>query len=109
MHTEAQDRDAVWARELNEWDDERWRSTSELLADRWPLLTIEELKATHGRPELVASVLEAKIGYAQLLARDALSHRQKQKRRSTAHTPSWLQGAGVATALSAGVLILVSL
>lgn len=108
MHTEAQDRDAFWARELSKWDDEHWHSTMAILADRWPVLTIEELQATRGRPEMVASVLEAKIGFAQLLARDALGQRQKQ-RRSTGYNPSWLRGVGVASALSASVLILVSL
>ena len=104
MYTEAQDRDAYWAREVNTRDDEDWRQTMAILADRWPVLTIEELLATRGRPEMVASLFEAKIGYAQLLARDALAPWQKQRASSAYGSPWLLQSAGVVSALGAVVL-----
>jgi hypothetical protein len=103
MHTEAQSGDAVWAREASKWDTERWRSAMAILADRWPVLTLEELEATRGRPEMVASMLEAKIGYAQWLARDVLGQR-KQQRGFSLYSPSLLRGAGAVSALSAGLV-----
>lgn len=104
MYTEAQDRDACRARESNTRDDEQWRQTMAILADRWPVLTIEELRATGGRPEMLASVFEAKIGYAQLLARDALAPWRRQRVSSPYASPWLLQSAGVASALGAVVL-----
>jgi hypothetical protein len=52
--------------------DDRWALRRDRLADLWPGLTLSELESTHGRPAMLAAILEAKIGYAQRLAREAL-------------------------------------
>lgn len=106
MYTQAQDGDAFGRHRSNARDEERWRSALATLANRWPVLTSQELEATHGRPELVASMLEAKIGFAQLLARDALRAQPKQRGLSD-YSPVLLQSAGYASALGAMVLIVM--
>jgi hypothetical protein len=55
-------------------------STLQKLADRWPTLTTEELDATHGRPDLIAAILSAKAGYAELLTREALGQSLREER-----------------------------
>ncbi|MBX7112263.1 MAG: hypothetical protein K1X87_10525 [Dehalococcoidia bacterium] len=50
--------------------EEDWDALCERLLDRWPQLTSDELEATHGKPDLVDAVLEAKLGYARRLVEE---------------------------------------
>ena len=106
MHTHAQDGNAFGRHKSNARDEEHWSGALATLAERWPVLTSQELEATHGRPELVASLLEAKIGFAQLLAREALRAQPKQRGLSE-YSAVLLQSAGYASALGAMVLIVM--
>jgi hypothetical protein len=49
-----------------------WDAIRDRLADRWPVLTADELEATHGRGDLVAALLQAKLAYAQRLADESM-------------------------------------
>jgi hypothetical protein len=66
------------------YSDGRWESLRDRLADCWPVLTLSELESTHGRPAMLAAILESKIGYAQRLAREALGQPRPVKPRMRA-------------------------
>ena len=49
-----------------------WELARERLADRWPILTIEEIDSTQGRMELLTALLQAKLSYAHRLAQESI-------------------------------------
>ncbi len=63
-------------------DDGSWDDLRDHLVDRWPVLTAAELEATHGKPELVAALIEAKLRYGRRLADEALHPRRSDVARS---------------------------
>ncbi len=73
-----------------------WEVARERLADRWPILTIEEIDSTQGRMDLLTALLQAKLSYAHRLAQESIGqplilHRPP---RQTA-TRGWLNTAGL--------------
>lgn len=51
------------------------------LAERWPILTLEELRATRGRPDLVDALLRAKIDCARVVSGETLPRTRRHGRR----------------------------
>jgi hypothetical protein len=75
-----------------------WSAVRERLADRWPDLTTDELDATHGRVDLLAALLQAKLAYAQLLAEESVGQPMPLEAPMT-HGPgrSWLSVLGLSS------------
>jgi hypothetical protein len=85
--------------------DHHWELVRDRLAELWPTLTLSELDATHGRPAMVAAILESKIAYAQRLAGEALGQPQ---RASSEVRRRWAGVRSLAPAASVLGLLLVS-
>jgi hypothetical protein len=83
-----------------------WEFVQERLADRWPVLTADELEATRGRGELLAALLQAKLEYAQRLAEESVGHPlERIHPPEPAETRTWvgLVGASAVAALGLSV------